>query len=42
MNELENKINRFINSEISKELVLKDKLFLKNRGDKIILYELDK
>ena len=42
MNELENKINRFINSEISKELVLKEKLFLKNRGDKVILYELDK
>ena len=29
MNELENKINRFINSEISKELILKEKLFLK-------------
>ena len=42
MNELENKINRFINSEISKELVLKEKLFLKNRSDKVILYELDK
>ncbi len=39
---LENKINNFMNSEISKELILKDKLFLKNRGDKIILYELDK
>ena len=41
-NNLKNKINNFMNSEISKELILKDKLFLKNRGDKIILYELDK
>ena len=40
--DLEKKINNYINSEISKELILKDKLFLKNRGDKIILYELDK
>ena len=39
---LENKINNFMNSEISKELILKDKLLIKNRGDKIILYELDK
>ena len=39
--ELEKKINNYMNSEISKELILKDKLFLKNRGDKIILYELD-
>ena len=40
--DLEKKINNYTNSEISKELILKDKLFLKNRGDKIILYELDK
>ena len=40
--DLEKKINNYTNSEISKELILKDKLFLKNKGDKIILYELDK
>ena len=35
------KINSFSNSEIYKELILKEKLFLKNENDKVILYELD-
>ena len=39
--ELEKKINSFSNSEIYKELILKEKLFLKNENDKVILYELD-
>ena len=39
--ELKKKINSFSNSEIYKELILKEKLFLKNENDKVILYELD-
>ena len=34
--ELEKKINSFANSEIYKELILKEKLFLKNENDKVI------
>ena len=40
--DLENKINSFSDSEIYKELILKEKLFLKNKNDKLIFYELDK
>lgn len=40
--DLENKINIFSDSEIYKELILKEKLFLKNKNDKLIFYELDK
>ena len=38
---LENKINKFKNSEEFKELIIKEKLFLKKKGDKLIFYELD-
>lgn len=38
---LENKINQFKNSEEFKELVIKEKLFLKKKDDKLIFYELD-
>ena len=39
--ELERQISSFSNSEIFKELILKEKLFLKNKNDKLLLYELD-
>ena len=39
--DLEKKIENFSNSEIYKELILKEKLFLKNRNDKLIFFELD-
>ena len=39
--ELEKKINSFSNSEIYKELILKEKIIFKNENDKVILYELD-
>ena len=38
---LENKINMFKNSEEFKELIVKEKLFLKKKDDKLIFYELD-
>ena len=38
---LENKIDNFKNSEEFKELVIKEKLFLKQEDDKLIFYELD-
>ena len=38
---LENKINKFKNSEEFKELIVKEKLFLKKKDDKLIFYELD-
>mgnify|MGYP001204814791 CR=1 FL=1 len=38
---LENKINQFKNSEEFKELIIKEKLFLKKKDDKLIFYELD-
>ena len=38
---LENKINKFKNSEEYKELIIKEKLFLKKKDDKLIFYELD-
>tara|TARA_B100000524_G_scaffold277940_1_gene154777 strand:- start:962 stop:1249 length:288 start_codon:yes stop_codon:yes gene_type:complete len=40
-NELEKKIDSFTNSEVYKELILKEKLFLKNENDKLIFYKLD-
>ena len=30
-----------MDSEVYKELILKEKLFLKNENDKVIFYELD-
>ncbi|MAR63836.1 MAG: hypothetical protein CMP43_02405 [Rickettsiales bacterium] len=38
---LENKIDKFKNSEEFKELIIKEKLFLKQEDDKLIFYELD-
>ena len=38
---LENKIDMFKNSEEFKELIVKEKLFLKKKDDKLIFYELD-
>jgi len=38
---LENKIDKFKNSEEFKELIVKEKLFLKKKDDKLIFYELD-
>ena len=38
---LENKIDNFKNIEEFKELVIKEKLFLKQEDDKLIFYELD-
>ena len=40
-NELEKQIDSFTNSEVYKELILKEKLFLKNENDKLIFYKLD-
>ena len=40
-NDLEIRISSFMNSEVFKELILKEKLFLKNDNDKVIFYELD-
>ena len=40
-NDLEIRISSFMKSEIYKELILKEKLFLKNENDKVIFYELD-
>ena len=40
-NDLEIRISSFMKSEIFKELILKEKLFLKNENDKVIFYELD-
>ena len=40
-NDLEIRISSFIDSEVYKELILKEKLFLKNENDKVIFYELD-
>ena len=40
-NDLEIRISSFMDSEIYKELILKEKLFLKNENDKVIFYELD-
>jgi len=38
---LENKIDKFRNSEEFKELIIKEKLFLKQEDDKLIFYGLD-
>jgi len=38
---LEDKIDKFKNSEEFKELIVKEKLFLKKKDDKLIFYELD-
>jgi hypothetical protein len=38
---LEKKIDKFKNSEEFKELIIKEKLFLKQEDDKLIFYELD-
>ena len=38
---LEKKISSFANSEVYKELILKEKLFLKDENDKLIFYKLD-
>ena len=38
---LEKKIRSFANSEVYKELILKEKLFLKDENDKLIFYKLD-
>ncbi len=38
---LENKIDKFKISEEFKELIIKEKLFLKQEDDKLIFYELD-
>jgi len=38
---LENKIDKFKNSEEFKELIIKEKLFLKQEDDKLIFYGLD-
>ena len=40
-NDLEIRISSFMDSEVYKELILKEKLFLKNENDKVIFYELD-
>ena len=40
-NDLETRISNFMDSEVHKELILKEKLFLKNENDKVIFYELD-
>ena len=40
-NDLEIRISSFMKSEVYKELILKEKLFLKNENDKVIFYELD-
>ena len=40
-NDLEIRMSSFMKSEIYKELILKEKLFLKNENDKVIFYELD-
>ena len=40
-NDLEIRISSFMDSEVYKELILKEKLFLKNDNDKVIFYELD-
>ena len=40
-NDLEIRISSFMNSEVYKDLILKEKLFLKNDNDKVIFYELD-
>ena len=40
-NDLEIRISSFMDSEVYKELILKEKLFLKNKNDKVIFYELD-
>ena len=38
---LKNKIDKFKNNEEFKELIIKEKLFLKKKDDKLIFYELD-
>ena len=40
-NDLEIRISSFMDSEVYKELILKEKLFLKNENDKLIFYKLD-
>ena len=40
-NDLEIRISSFMDSEVYKEQILKEKLFLKNENDKVIFYELD-
>ena len=40
-NDLEIRISSFMDSEVYKELILKEKLFLKNEKDKVIFYELN-
>ena len=40
-NDLEIRISSFMDSEVYKDLILKEKLFLKNENDKVIFYELD-
>ena len=40
-NDLEIRISSFMDSEVYKDLILKEKLFLKNDNDKVIFYELD-
>ena len=40
-NDLQIRISSFMDSEVYKDLILKEKLFLKNENDKVIFYELD-